>query len=106
MDSPALKSVSDWYVYLIRDRNNSLYCGISTDVARRFSQHSTGKGAKALKGKGPLELVWSEKVGASRGLALKVEYKVKRLKKTQKEQLIKQQKDLAELVDVNLTIAA
>ncbi len=102
MCSSTLKSVSEWYVYLIRDRNNSLYCGISTDVDRRFAQHSAGKGAKALKGKGPLELVWSERVGDSRSLALKVEYKVKRLKKTQKEQLIKQQTDLANLVDINL----
>ena len=100
-DSPSTP-VADWYVYLVRDRNNSLYCGISTDVARRFSQHSTGKGAKALKGKGPLDLVWSEKVGTSRSFALKVEYRIKQLKKSQKERLISKQIDLANVINVIL----
>lgn len=97
-----LPSVTDWHVYLIRDRNNALYCGISTDVQRRFSQHTSGKGAKALKGKGPLNLVWSEKIGPSRSLALKVEYRIKQLRKVQKERLINGQLSLINVIDVTL----
>lgn len=77
-----------WFIYLVRTRSNALYCGITTDVDRRFKQHQTGKGAKFLRGKGPLTLVWSDQV-ATKSLALKYEIKVKKLPKIKKEQLIK-----------------
>ena len=38
-----------WSLYLIRTADNRLYTGITTDVARRFMQHQSGKGAKALR---------------------------------------------------------
>lgn len=53
----------NWYIYLIREKNNRLYCGITTDIQRRFTQHQEGKGAKALKGKMPLTLVFHCLVG-------------------------------------------
>ncbi|MEF1291874.1 GIY-YIG nuclease family protein [Vibrio sp. M260118] len=79
---------AQWYVYLIRMRNNALYCGITTDVTRRFEQHQQGGGAKALKGKGPLILEWHCPAGTSRSEASKIEYQIKRLTKLKKEQLI------------------
>ncbi|EPQ9982703.1 GIY-YIG nuclease family protein [Vibrio vulnificus] len=78
----------DWSVYLIRTRLNALYCGISNNVERRFCMHQQGKGAKALKGKGPLELVWSVPVG-SKSMALKLERHIKTLHKQDKERLVK-----------------
>ncbi|HDY7702111.1 TPA: GIY-YIG nuclease family protein [Vibrio vulnificus] len=78
----------DWSVYLIRTRLNALYCGISNNVERRFCMHQQGKGAKALKGKGPLELVWSVPVG-SKSRALKLERHIKTLRKQDKEHLVK-----------------
>ncbi|EHU9470796.1 GIY-YIG nuclease family protein [Vibrio vulnificus] len=78
----------DWSVYLIRTRLNALYCGISNNVERRFCMHQQGKGAKALKGKGPLELVWSVPVG-SKSVALKLERHIKTLRKQDKERLVK-----------------
>ncbi|WP_340616196.1 GIY-YIG nuclease family protein [Xenorhabdus entomophaga] len=79
--------VSHWYLYLIRAQNGTLYTGITTDVSRRFMQHASGKGAKALRGKAPLTLVYQSLVG-DRSMALKVEYRVKKLNKQQKERLI------------------
>ena len=70
-----------------------MYTGITTDVARRFSEHSgTGsgdmtKGAKALRGKRPLILEYSCQIG-NRSEALKIEHQVKKLSKIKKEQLI------------------
>lgn len=84
------KSDADWVVYLIRNRHNALYCGITNDLSRRFEQHEQGKGAKALKGKGPLSLEWSHIVG-SKSHALKVEYAIKQLSKVRKECLVKEQ---------------
>ncbi|MFA9383938.1 MAG: GIY-YIG nuclease family protein [Vibrio cyclitrophicus] len=78
---------ADWVVYLIRNKNNALYCGVSNNLERRFEQHQQGKGAKALKGKGPLKLVWSFSVG-SKSEALKTEYAIKQLPKSRKEKLV------------------
>ncbi|ATD29650.1 TPA: GIY-YIG nuclease family protein [Vibrio cholerae] len=77
-----------WFVYLVRCANNALYCGITTDVARRFAQHQKGNGAKALRGKGPLELVWSLPIAEGKSAALKLEYRIKALSKSQKEALV------------------
>ena len=79
----------DWYLYLIRCHDGSLYTGITTDVARRFTEHqgSGDMGAKYLRGRGPLKLVFQKKLG-SRSLALGVESKVKKLPKARKEELV------------------
>ncbi|MEZ9402164.1 GIY-YIG nuclease family protein [Vibrio cyclitrophicus] len=78
---------ADWVVYLIRNKNKALYCGVTNNLERRFEQHQQGKGAKALKGKGPLKLVWSFSVG-SKSEALKTEYAIKQLPKSRKEKLV------------------
>ena len=79
----------DWHLYLVRCRDGSLYTGITTNVARRFVEHQENydAGAKYLRGRGPLKLVFQKKLG-SRSLALSVESKVKKLSKTRKEELI------------------
>ena len=51
--------MTPWYLYLIRTADNKLYTGITTDVERRYQQHQSGKGAKALRGKGELTLAFS-----------------------------------------------
>ncbi len=78
-----------WHIYFVRTRYGSLYTGIATDVARRLAEHeqATGRGAKYLRSKGPLELAYQTKIG-DRALALKVERCVKKLKKDQKEHII------------------
>ena len=43
-----------WYVYLIECRDGSVYTGIATDVARRFSEHAAGKGARYTRAHPPL----------------------------------------------------
>lgn len=81
--------MAEWYLYMVRTRTRSLYTGITTDVDRRMKEHrdGNGKGAKFLRGKGPLKLVFQTRVG-SKSLALKLEYRIKRLTHLQKERLI------------------
>lgn len=67
-----------WHLYMVETVEGTLYTGISTDVARRVAQHEAGRGAKALRGRGPLVLVHQEPVG-SHGDALRLEAEVKRL---------------------------
>lgn len=89
-----------WYVYLVRTASNSLYCGITTNVERRFLEHCSGRGAKALKGKGPLSLVWKSDAGNSRSSASKIEYKIKQLSKVKKERLVSGDLTLNNVIDV------
>ena len=82
---------SAWSVYLVRCGDGTLYTGIATDVARRLDEHrqAQGKGAKYLRGRGPLRVVFERVIGP-RGLASKVESKIKKLAKGRKEQLIRE----------------
>ncbi|UKE82869.2 GIY-YIG nuclease family protein [Pectobacterium colocasium] len=79
-----------WYLYILRTVTGALYTGITTDVSRRLDQHQTGKGAKALRGKGELTLVFHCLAG-DRSNALKLEYRIKQLSKSQKERLVQDQ---------------
>jgi putative endonuclease len=91
--------MSDWYLYLVRCHDGSLYTGISTDVAHRFAQHrgEGGAGSKYLKGRAPLTLVFQKNLG-SKSLALKVERKVKKLSKARKEELIGAEKHIEAII--------
>lgn len=80
--------VSTWWVYLIRNNQNALYCGITNNLVRRVKMHQSGKGSKALRGKGPLVLEWSQEL-CNKNSALKLEYKIKQLNKSQKEAIVK-----------------
>ncbi|AMG29217.1 hypothetical protein AL542_01875 [Grimontia hollisae] len=84
-------SDSPWYVYLIRARDNSLYCGVTTDVVRRLNEHQQNgmKTAKYLRGKQPLTLAWSYEAGTKQQ-AMSLEWKIKRLTKREKERLCKE----------------
>ena len=83
------KSDKPWFIYLIKNKLNQLYCGISVDVSRRFFEHATNspKCAKALKGKGPLELMFCAQVG-SQSDALKLERWLKKQTRDAKNRLI------------------
>ncbi len=80
-------SEKTWFVYLVRDKNASLYCGVTDHVIRRFRQHQAGKGAKFLRGKTPLTLEWIHIVD-SKSVALKLEHKIKSLTKIKKEKIV------------------
>lgn len=80
-----------WFVYLIRTRHDTLYTGITTDVSQRLVEHESGKkGAKYLRAKGPLKLVYWAEVG-THSLAAKAEYRIKRLSKAKKESIVIEQ---------------
>jgi len=94
-------SAPAWFVYLVRCGDGSLYTGITTDVPRRLEQHQGvgGRGAKYLRGRGPLELVFEKQIGP-RSMALSVERRVKRLPRELKEALILGDRPFDEIVGV------
>lgn len=75
------------YLYIVRGRDHSLYTGITKDISIRIEQHNSGnKGAKSLRGRVPVDLVYSE-VYNSKGEALKREIEIKSWSKGKKESL-------------------
>lgn len=81
--------MSEWFVYLIRTSKGALYTGITRDVQRRFAEHQGGgpRAAKALRGRGPLTLVFQYPV-TDKSQALKLEMQIKKWPKEKKEALI------------------
>ena len=80
------------YVYMIRCKDGSLYTGWTNNLEKRFKNHCKGKGAKYTRGRGPLELVYYE-VFEEKKEAMKREYEIKQLKKSEKEKLINYKND-------------
>jgi putative endonuclease len=86
-------------LYILRCADGTLYTGIAADVARRIDEHARGsRGAKFLRGKGPLELVFEEAAG-DRAAASRLEYRVKRLTRAEKLELIAGKRQLQELLE-------
>lgn len=75
-----------WILYILRCRDGSLYTGITTDVDARLQMHRSGKGAKYTRGRGPLELVYTEECG-NHSDALKRELAIKALTPADKRKL-------------------
>ena len=71
------------YVYMLRCKDGSLYTGWTNDVAHRFAMHCAGRGAKYTRGRGPLQLVYTEEL-PDRESALRRECAIKRLARTAK----------------------
>lgn len=77
-----------WFVYIIENEKGFYYTGITTDVTRRFREHSSSKkGAKFFKTGAPVKIVFKKKF-PDRSLASKFECQVKKLTRVQKIKLI------------------
>ena len=79
---------SDWYVYIVKCKDDSLYTGISNNVDSRIEKHNLGKGSKSIvKSKRPVELVYVERF-ENRSEASKKESEIKKLSRKDKKQLV------------------
>ncbi len=76
----------NWYVYVLRCGDASLYTGITDDVEKRLAAHRAGKGAKYTRGRGPLELMYVEEQ-PDKPAALRREYEIKQLTRQEKLEL-------------------
>ncbi|EEZ79597.1 MAG: GIY-YIG nuclease family protein [Candidatus Thioglobus sp.] len=87
-----MTEVKYWTVYLLRCRDNNLYCGITNHLDRRIRQHNgeLKGGAKYTRANGPCELVYQEK-SKDRSSASKREHEIKTMSRDDKLLLIKSQ---------------
>ncbi len=81
--------MADWFVYILRCADGSLYTGITTDLARRVAEHNAGAqaGARYTRPRRPVTLVYHEH-HQSRSAAAKREHALRKLGKAEKERLV------------------
>ena len=77
-----------WVLYVLRCKDDTLYCGITNKLDRRLAQHNAGKGARYTKGRGPMVLLksWPAKDVSA---ALKAERAFKKLSRTEKDKKLR-----------------
>ncbi len=83
--------MADWFVYMVRCRNNALYTGMTTDVERRTAEHRSGRrrSAKYTRFSAAVELVYQVQL-EDRSLAARAEYRIKQLTKADKETIVRE----------------
>ena len=81
-------SSDDWFVYIVRCADSTLYTGIAKDVVKRVEDHNNNNasGAKYTRARRPVRLVYQETCG-SHSNAARREYEIKQLSRPQKEAL-------------------
>jgi len=75
------------HVYIIECKDGKLYTGITTDIDRRVTEHNSGYGGRFTRYRKPVKLVYSQQV-LNISNALKKEAKIKKLKRSEKLNLI------------------
>ena len=83
-----LKRKGMFYVYIVECVNGHYYSGYTNHLEARVKLHNSGHGAKYLRGKLPVKLVYAKRYGYFRN-ALHAERNLKKLTRAQKEELIK-----------------
>ena len=79
------------YVYILRCRDDTFYCGWTTDITERIAAHNSGKGAKDTRSRLPVELVYYEEY-ESKHEAKSREWYIKRMTREEKTELAAQQR--------------
>ncbi len=93
----ARSATERWSLYVLRCGDDSLYCGIALDVARRLAQHREGRGARYTRGRGPLTVVARVRC-RDRSAALRAELAFKRLPRARKEDILARVRGLQRFV--------
>mgnify|MGYP001093016506 CR=1 FL=1 len=86
--SRKLARKSKWWVYIVQCRNGTYYAGSTNNIENRIKLHNKGHGAKYLRGKLPVKLVYAKEYRYYKN-ALRAERRVKKLTRTQKLKLIR-----------------
>ena len=88
INEPGQNSAATWQVYLLRCADMSLYCGITTDLARRVKEHNAGTASRCTRSRRPVSLEAAVPV-PDKSAALRMELRVKKAPAAQKIALLK-----------------
>lgn len=76
-----------YFVYIVKCNDKTYYTGYTNNIEKRLKAHNDGKGAKYTRVRLPVQLVYKE-CYETKSEALKREYAIKKLTRSQKEKLI------------------
>ncbi len=77
-----------YYTYILLTEKNTLYCGYTDDIEKRFQKHLSGKGAKYTRANKPVKIVYQQSFD-SKSEAMKEEARIKKLSHKAKLELCK-----------------
>ena len=86
------RAKANWWVYILRCRDGTLYAGVTTDPARRLDQHNAGTASKYTRSRRPVAMVYRERA-KSHGAALRREFAIKQLPRAAKDALVATQRN-------------
>jgi putative endonuclease len=75
------------FIYILRCADDSLYTGVTKDVARRLGEHAAGRASRYTRARLPVALAWCRRV-RTWSRALKEEYRIKRLPRAAKLEIV------------------
>ncbi len=76
-----------FYTYILLTENNKLYCGYTDDIEKRYQKHIEGTASKFTRANKPVKIVYAKEFETKQE-AMREEYRIKQLSRTQKEELI------------------
>lgn len=76
-----------FYVYVLLTEKNTLYCGYTDDVDKRYEKHKNGTGCKYTRAFKPIDIVYKKEFD-SKSEAMKEEKRIKTLTREQKLEFI------------------
>jgi putative endonuclease len=79
---------SRYWVYMVQCKDGTYYTGYTKDLGNRIALHKSGKGAKYLRGKLPVKLVYTKEYRYYKN-ALSAERRIKKLTREQKLNLVR-----------------
>lgn len=85
-----MDKIKKHFVYILETETNKLYCGYTDDIEKRYKAHLNGTGAKFTRANKPIRIAYINEF-ETKSEALKEEYRIKKLPRTKKLELIKTQ---------------
>ena len=79
---------SQFWVYIVQGTDGTYYTGYTNDLQKRLQRHNSGNGAKYLRGRGPVRLVYAKTYRDYKN-AVRVECYLKKQTRKFKEELVK-----------------
>ena len=76
-----------YYTYILLTEHNTLYCGYTDDIKKRYKAHSEGKGAKYTRANKPVKMLYIKEFD-TKSEAQKEEHRIKNLSREKKLLLI------------------
>lgn len=79
--------MNDYFTYILRCADGSLYTGWTNDLQHRLTAHNSGRGAKYTRARRPVTLVYWE-ILSTKSEAMRREWAIKHLTRAEKLALV------------------